>query len=180
MLTADTITDECSTCGAIHDDVDCFGKPVARADHDTACSTCQDFSKPSERFMAQAIVPTDPAGHQVECIFAMLDAAKALGGALSIAIHASAYEPGIAEHAVRLFASGHGLPIRDIRHVTDEVESRWLELSFDKLGAARVNVHLPPRPLVYRPAPGVVIELPRTDRDAEQMETWRPSDGVVA
>ena len=23
--------DECSTCGAIHDDVDCFGEPVARA-----------------------------------------------------------------------------------------------------------------------------------------------------
>lgn len=144
------------------------------AQHLAACSTCQDFDKPSERYQESAY--RDLAGHQVECIFAMLDAAKALGGALSLSIHATAYEPGIAEHAVRLWASGHGIAIRDVRHVTNEVESRWLELAFDPAGAVRVNVHLPPRALTIEPAPGVVIELPRTERDAEQL--WRPEDGA--
>lgn len=65
--------------------------------------------------MATATTPTqDRASEQVAGVLALLDAAKNLGGYKTITLFAEHYEDGIAEHALRLWASANGLPLEDL------------------------------------------------------------------
>ena len=115
---------------------------------------------------AESPSPTvDLAGEQVAGVLALLDAAKRLGCYTNITLWAEHYEDGIAEHALRLWASANALPLVDHTHeyIDSGYSIRSLEVRLDaqKLMHGCARVQWPSVPLALpQPVPGVVIEPP--------------------
>lgn len=166
-----------------------------------SCSTCQRFDAPTERYLESAYV--DRAGEYVTQIFWVLDRALELhrqrvafaesckglpfynlpqsdGHLITLFEDRS---PG-SEYAMRLWAGAHGFSLQERMHYAPEYQQRFRVLSVvvgtnANSSAVRLADWQGPsewrEPETREPAPGVVVELPRTERDKDGM--WRPSDG---
>lgn len=119
--------------------------------------------------MATPDIYTDITGEQVANILTVLDAVKALGARTGLTLWAKNFDDGIAEHALRLWASANGFRLDDVTHAypADGYTIRTLSLSEYALD---IRVQWPSVAIVEtrEPAPGVVIQLPAEPAAAEQ------------
>lgn len=124
--------------------------------------------------MATAEAPArDIAGEQVASIIALLDAAK--NSPCDIKLWADRYENGIAEHAVRLWASANATPLTDRTHEYPDdgysIRTLSIQLHANNYSRGEVTVQWNSVPLTLpQPVPGVVIRMPRIARIEEPEE----------
>lgn len=123
----------------------------------------------------QQIPIINPEPTEAERIFAMLDAAKALGRYFMFTIFADNFEEGIAEYAIRLWASANGRTLEEQINDYPDYTIRTLSVGHT-YEQGSISLHFPPERKA-QPAPAVVdTEAPPPNVIVPPADTWHPAD----